>query len=349
MKNIFINGRPIGPNLPVYIIGEMSANHNQDFDAAVELIHIAKESGVDAIKIQTYTPDTITLDCDNEYFQIGKGTIWEGQTLHSLYGQAYTPWEWQPELKMIANELGLDLFSTPFDATSVDFLEEMDVPVYKIASFELVDLPLIRKVARTGKPLIMSTGMGTLSEIDEAVRAFKEAGGEELVLLKCTSSYPAPPETMNLRTMANMQQTFGVPCGLSDHSMGIEAPVAAVALGGCVVEKHFIKSRSEGGPDSAFSLEADELKAMVKAVRNTEKALGRVQYKMTEKEIAGRVFRKSIFTSKDIAKGEELTDENIRCVRPGHGLHTRHYDEILGRKARNEIKAGTPMKWDLVV
>ncbi|HAS89066.1 MAG TPA: pseudaminic acid synthase [Desulfovibrio sp.] len=348
MSELTINNRKIGPGYPVYIIAEMSANHNQDFDAAVELIHIAKDCGVDAIKIQTYTPDTITLDCDNKYFQIGKGTIWEGQTLYSLYGEAYTPWEWQPKLKKIANDLGLDLFSTPFDATAVDFLEEMDVPVHKIASFELVDIPLIKKVAATGKPVIMSTGMGSLSEIDEAVSAFREAGGKDLILLKCTSSYPAPPETMNLRTMQNMQETFGVPCGLSDHSMGIEVPVAAVALGACVIEKHFIKSRADGGPDSSFSLEAHELKAMVEAVRNTEKALGRVQYQVTEKEIAGRVFRKSIFASLDIAAGESLCPENIKCVRPGHGLHTRHYDEITGRTARKEIKAGTPLNWDLL-
>ncbi|TIH18028.1 pseudaminic acid synthase [Marinifilum sp. JC120] len=348
MHDIKINNRKIGPSHPVYIIAEMSANHNQDFDAAVELIHIAKDCGVDAIKIQTYTPDTITLDCDNDYFQIGKGTIWEGRTLYDLYGEAYTPWEWQPKLKEIANSLGLDLFSTPFDSTAVDFLEEMDVPVHKIASFELVDLPLIRKVAATGKPVIMSTGMGTLSEIDEAVRTFREAGGKDLILLKCTSSYPAPYETMNLRTMQNMQETFNVPCGLSDHSMGIEVPVAAVALGACVIEKHFIKSRAEGGPDSSFSLEAHELTAMVESVRNTEKALGKVQYQVTEKEKAGQVFRKSIFISKDIAAGQVLTSENTRCVRPGHGLHTRHYDDVLGKKVNKDTAAGTPVSWDIL-
>ncbi len=347
-NKIIINDRKIGPDYPVYIIAEMSANHNHNFDAAVELIHLAKECGVDAIKIQTYTPETMTLDCDKEYFQIGKGTIWEGKKLFDLYGEAYTPWEWQPKLKKIANDLGLDLFSTPFDESSVDFLEEMDVPAYKVASFELVDLPLIRKIASKGKPVIMSTGMGTLSEINEAVSTFYDAGGTDLILLKCTSSYPAPPETMNLRTMMNMQETFGVPCGLSDHSLGIEVPVAAVALGACVIEKHFIKSRSEGGPDSAFSLEADELKDMVEAVRNTEKALGRVQYQITEKEKAGRVFRRSLFASQDIRKGESITANNIKCVRPSHGLHPRHYEEILGMKADRDIEFGTPLKWELL-
>ncbi|MBI9112692.1 pseudaminic acid synthase [Maridesulfovibrio ferrireducens] len=348
MNTFNIKDRHIGPGHPTYIIAEMSANHNQNFDAAVELIHIAKECGVDAIKIQTYTPDTITLDCDNEYFKIGKGTIWEGQTLHSLYGTAYTPWEWQPKLKKIADNLGLDFFSTPFDASAVDFLEEMDVPVYKIASFELVDIPLIKKVAATQKPVIMSTGMGTLSEIDEAVTAFRQAGGTDLILLKCTSAYPAPPESMNLHTIMNMQETFGVPCGLSDHSLGIEIPVAAVALGACVIEKHFIKSRSDGGPDSSFSLEAEELKAMVISIRNAEKALGKVQYQITEKEKAGRVFRKSIFASKDIAQGESVTSQNIKCVRPNNGLHTRHFEEIIGKLALSNIKKGTPIHWNLL-
>ncbi|WP_320173901.1 pseudaminic acid synthase [Maridesulfovibrio sp.] len=345
MSEMLINSRPVGDGHPAYIIAEMSANHNQSFDAAVELIHIAKDCGVDAIKIQTYTPDTITLNCDNEHFKIGKGTVWEGKTLYSLYGEAYTPWEWQPKLKEIANDLGLDLFSTPFDFTAVDFLEDMDVPVHKIASFELVDIPLIKKVAATRKPVIMSTGMGTLSEIDEAVTAFKEAGGKDLILLKCTSAYPAPPESMNLRTIINMRETFGVPCGLSDHSLGIEIPIAAVALGACVIEKHFTKSRADGGPDSSFSLEAHELKEMVKAVRNAEKALGKVQYAITEKEQAGRIFRKSIFVSEDIPAGATFTKENVRCVRPGNGMHTRHYEEILGKKSTEEIKAGTPLGW----
>ncbi|WP_291329268.1 pseudaminic acid synthase [Desulfovibrio sp. UCD-KL4C] len=348
MKNVSINKREIGPDQPVYIIAEMSANHNQHFESAVELLHIAKECGVDAIKIQTYTPDTITLNCDNKYFQIGKGTIWEGQSLYSLYKTAYTPWDWQPKLKKIADDLGLDFFSTPFDDSAVDFLEEMNVSLYKIASFELVDIPLIKKVAATGKPVIMSTGMGTLAEIDEAVNAFREAGGTDLILLKCTSAYPAPPESMNLRTIINMQETFGVPCGLSDHSLGIEIPISAVALGACVIEKHFIKSRADGGPDCSFSLEAEELKAMVKSIRTAEKALGKVQYQITEKEKAGRVFRKSIFASKDIACGETVSAENIKCVRPSYGLHTRHFTEIMGKKALIDIPCGTPISWDIL-
>ncbi len=250
---IEIHHHRIGTGNPTYVIAEMSANHGQDFDQAVRIIHAAKEAGADAIKLQTYTPDTITLDSRRPEFLIGKGTIWEGRNLYELYGEAYTPWEWQPKLKTAAEALGLDCFSTPFDLTAVDFLEGMDVPAYKIASFELVDLPLIQHVARTGKPTIISTGMTTIAEIDEAVRAFREAGGQELALLKCNSAYPAPPEEMNLRTIPHLASAFGVPVGLSDHTLGIAAAVAAVALGACIIEKHFTLSRAEPGPDSVFS------------------------------------------------------------------------------------------------
>ena len=332
---------------PVFIIAEMSANHGQSFDRAVEIIKAAHVSGADAIKLQTYTPDTITIDCDNEYFRI-KGTIWEGRTLYDLYGEAYTPWEWQPRLKEIADGLGLIFFSTPFDDTAVDFLEEMNVPCHKIASFEMVDLPLIRKVAATGKPVIMSTGMATEKEIEEAVKTFKEAGGTELALLKCTSAYPAPPEEMNLRTIPYLAEKFGVTVGLSDHTTGIEMPIAAVALGARIIEKHFCLDRSADGPDTSFSLEPAEFKAMVEGVRNTEKALGSVHFSVTEKQKESAAFRRSLFVVKDIHKGDVLTRDNVRSIRPGNGLHTRHFEEVLGQKIKQDLSMGTPLAWDLI-
>jgi len=338
----------VGPKQPVYIIAEMSANHGQRYDEAVKIIRAAKEAGADAIKLQTYTPDTITIDCDNEYFRIGKGTIWEGKTLYKLYQEAYTPWEWQPKLKEIANDLGMDLFSTPFDNTAVDFLEKMNVPAYKIASFELVDIPLIQYVAQTGKPIIMSTGMATLAEIDEAVHAAREAGAKEVALLKCTSAYPALPGEMNLRTIPHMAEAFGLPVGLSDHTLGIVVPVAAVTLGACIIEKHFTLSRSIPGPDSAFSLEPHEFKAMVEAIRMTGKAIGKVNYTVTEKEVASRVFRRSLFVVKDMKEGDVFTEENVRSIRPGYGLHVRYLESIMGRCASRNIRRGTPMAWGLV-
>ncbi len=346
---IEIQERKIGAGCPVYVIAEMSANHNQDFDQAVRLLHAAREAGVDAVKLQTYTPDTITIDCDNEYFRIGEGTIWEGKNLYQLYGEAYTPWDWQPRLKELANELGLHLFSSPFDPTAVDFLEEMDVPAYKIASFEIVDLPLVRYIAGTGKPIIMSTGMATLGEIEEAVAAIRDTGNDQIALLKCTSAYPAPPEEMDLRTIPHLAEAFGVPTGLSDHTLGIAVPVAAVALGATIVEKHFTLSREIPGPDSAFSLEPQELKAMVDAIRTVEKALGAVGYEVTEREQASRVFRRSLFVVRDVKAGEPFTEENVRSIRPGYGLHTRHIAEVLGRRAARDVARGTPLSWDLIV
>jgi len=344
-EHIIINSRQIGKGEPIYIIAEMSANHNQDFNQAARIIEAAKEAGADAVKLQTYTPDTITIDCDNDYFRI-KGTIWEGKNLYELYGEGYTPWEWQPELKKIANDLGMDLFSTPFDHTAVDFLEKMDVPVYKVASFELVDIPLLRKIAQTGKPIIMSTGMATLAEIDEAVSAIREAGGRQLALLKCTSAYPALPDEMNLRTILHLAEAFGVPTGLSDHTLGIAVPVAAVALGACIIEKHFTMSRDISGPDSAFSLEPQEFKEMVDAIRTTEKAIGQVSYQITEREKGSRVFRRSLFVVMDMRVGEKFTTENVRSIRPGYGLHPRHLDEVVVRCANQDIKRGTPLRWE---
>lgn len=343
-----IGARRIGQGESVYVVAELSANHNQDFEQAVRLVRAASECGADAVKLQTYTPDTLTIRCDNEHFRIGKGTIWEGKNLYQLYSEAYTPWEWQPKLKQLAGELGLALFSTPFDATSVDFLEEMDVWVYKIASFELVDLPLLRKVAGTGKPVLLSTGMATLEEIEEAVATLRAAGNREVALLKCTSAYPAPPEEMNLRSLSALASRFGVPVGLSDHTLGIAVPVAATALGACIVEKHFTLSRSAPGPDSAFSLEPGEFRQMVHAIREAQKALGEVHFGASEREAGSRVFRRSLFVVEDMKAGEEFTTRNVRSIRPGYGLHTRHLDEILRCRASRPIQRGTPLSWSLV-
>jgi pseudaminic acid synthase len=346
--SIVINGKKIGACQPVYIVAEMSANHNLDYHQAVKLIHAAKECGADAVKLQTYTPDTITIDCDNEYFRVGKGTIWEGRTLYELYQEAYTPWEWQPKLKQIADELALDLFSSPFDHTAVDFLETMGVPAYKIASFELVDLPLIRQAAQTGKPLILSTGMAALAEIDEAVRAAREAGATQIALLKCTSAYPAPPEEMNLRSIPHLSEAFQVPVGLSDHTLGLAVPIAAVALGACIIEKHFTLSRSVPGPDRDFSLEPHEFKAMVEAIRVAEKAVGKVSFEVTERERSSRVFRRSLFVVQDMEDGDIISEQNVRSIRPGFGLPPKYFDTLRGKRLKKAAKKGTPVRWDLI-
>ena len=347
-QSIAINGRKIGAGQPTYLVAELSANHRQDFAEAIRLVEAAKKAGADAIKLQTYTPETITIDSDAPSFRIGGGTLWDGRTLYSLYGEAYTPWEWQPKLKAVANDLGLDLFSTPFDHTAVAFLEEMGVPAYKVASFEIVDLALIRHIARTGRPMIISTGMASLAEIDEAVRTAREAGATQIVLLKCTSAYPTPPVEMNLRTIPHLAQAFGLPAGLSDHTLGIAVPLAAVALGACLVEKHFTLSRDIPSPDSAFSLEPHEFQAMVEAIRVVEKALGEVSYEVTEREAASREFRRSLFVVQDIKAGEAFTEQNVRCIRPGHGLHPRYLDQVSGRRAAQDIERGTPLSWELI-
>ncbi len=346
--HIRIDGRAIGPGEPVYIVAELSANHHQDFDRAAKLIQAASEAGADAIKLQTYTADTITIRSDRQEFLIRGGTIWDGRSLHDLYGEAFTPWEWQPKLKQIANQAGLALFSSPFDESAVDFLEDLNVPAYKLASFELVDIPLIRKMARTGKPLIISTGMATIEEIEEAIAAAREAGAREIALLKCTSSYPAPPEEMNLKTISELASRFGVPAGLSDHTMGIAVPVAAVALGACLIEKHLTLSRAEKGPDSEFSLEPDEFKSMVQAVRFAEKALGRIHFGPTEREFSSRRFRRSLFVVAPVKRGEKFTPENVRSIRPADGLHTRYLPEILGRRAACDLEKGTPLDWSML-
>lgn len=345
---IKIGDRTIGAGHPVYVIAELSANHHQQFDQAIKIIEAAKQAGADAVKLQTYTPDTMTIVSDNPEFQI-QGTIWNGRNLHDLYQEAFTPWEWHPRLQEFANGLGLDLFSSPFDSTSVDFLQEMNVPAYKLASFELVDIPLIKKMAAAGKPLIISTGMASLEEIDEAVATARQAGANEVALLKCTSAYPAPAEEMNLRTIPELARHFEVPVGLSDHTMGVAAPVAAVALGACIIEKHLTISRSVQGPDSAFSLEPHEFKAMVESVRIADKALGEIHFGASGKEASGRIFRRSLYVVQEVKKGERFTPENVKSIRPSLGLHTRHLPEVLGRSAARDISRATPLSWDMIL
>ena len=345
-KEIQIGRHVIAEGSPTYMVAEMSANHNMDFGRAKAIIKAAKESGADAIKIQTYTPDTITIDSDMPAFRT-KG-IWEGRTLYELYGKAYTPWEWQKELRDYANELELDFFSSPFDLTAVDFLEGLEVPAYKVASFEINDIPFIRKIARTKKPVIMSTGIARLEDIDLAVRTCREEGNDKVILLKCISSYPAPYENMNLRVIPNMEQTFDCICGLSDHSMGTEIAVAAVSLGAKVIEKHFTLNRADGGEDSQFSMEPQEFAEMVREVRNVEKALGKVTYDLNAEQLDSRIYSRSLFVVKDIKKGEIFTEDNVRSIRPGIGMHTKHWEEILGKTARCDVKKGTPMDWKYV-
>jgi len=346
---IEIGKRRIGPGNPVYCIAEVSANHNQDFAQAARIIEAAKNAGADAVKLQTYTADTITIASDRKEFRIGGGTLWDGRNLHDLYGEAYTPWQWQPRLKKVAEDLGMDLFSSAFDDTAVDFLEKMGVPAHKVASFELVDIPLIQKMARTGKPLIISTGMASAEEIQEALQTARQAGATQIALLKCTSAYPAPAEEMNLRTIPEMARRFGVPVGLSDHTMGVAAAVAAVTLGACIIEKHLTLSRATPGPDSGFSLEPHEFKTMVEAVRTAERALGEVHFGVSENEEASRAFRRSLFVVEDVKRGETFTEGNVRSIRPGYGLHTRHLGEVLGKRAVRDIERGTPLSWDLVL
>lgn len=331
-----------------YIIAELSANHNQDFERAKKIVQAAAESGVDAIKLQTYTADTITIQSNREEFRVGEGTLWAGRTLYDLYQEAYTPWEWQPRLKEFAEGLGLHCFSSPFDKTSVDFLEEMDVFAYKIASPELVDLPLIEYVCKQGKPVIMSTGMATIDEIEEAVNTAKNSGCQELALLKCTSAYPAPMKEMNLRTIPDLAERFHLPVGLSDHTLGHTAAMISVAMGAQIIEKHFTLDRSEGGPDAAFSLEPQEMKALVTAVRETEASLGEVTYEVSEKEWLNRPFRRSLYVVKDMKVGDIFTEENVRSIRPANGMLPKFMNQVIGKQARGDIKSGTPLEENMV-
>lgn len=331
-----------------FIIAELSANHNGRVERAEALVRAAADAGADAVKLQTYTADTLTIPCANKYFRI-KGTLWEGKTLYELYQEAAMPWEWQPRLKAFANDLGMDCFSTPFDATAVDFLESMDVPCHKVASFEVVDIPLLKKIASTGKPVIMSTGMASLTEIDEAVTTLRENGTKELALLKCTSAYPASPEEANLRTIPHLAQAFNCIAGLSDHTLGSAVAIGAVTVGARIIEKHFTLARADGGPDSAFSMEPQEFKQMVQDIRIAEKALGTVCYELTPEQKNSIVFRRSLFVVKDITIGDVFTEENVRSIRPGNGLHPRYYQLILNKRSRCDIPAGTPLSWKHII
>ncbi len=348
MKKIEISGRLIGGEESSYIIAEMSGNHNGDLQRALRIVEAATKAGVDAIKLQTYTANTITLDCDNEYFQTPKGSLWEGRTLHDLYGEAYTPWEWHEPLMKKAAELGITCFSTPFDFTAVDFLEELHVPAYKIASYEIRDIPLIQKVARTGKPIIMSTGIATLGDIFAAVEACRKEGNDQIALLKCTSAYPAPYGEMNLSVIPNMKQTFGCVCGLSDHTLGTEVAVASVAIGAEIVEKHLTLCRADGGVDAAFSMEPEEFAWMVGQIRNIEVAKGKVTYDLTEKQIEGRKLGRSLFIAEDTLAGEIFTEKNVRSVRPAAGLAPEHYKDVIGKTAACDLRKGTPLSWEMI-
>lgn len=347
-KEIEIAGRKIGPGHPVFIVAEMSANHNMDYDRAVEIIRQAKQAGADAIKIQTYTADTITIDSDKPYFQITQGTLWDGTTLHRLYEKAYTPWEWQRGLKEEAEKAGLMFFSAPFDHSAVDFLEEMGVPCYKIASFELNDIPMIRKIAKLGKPVLMATGVAYERDIKLAVETCLEEGNDQVILLKCTSAYPAPLSAVNLKMIPAMAKTYDCLTGLSDHTMGYQAALGAAALGACVIEKHLTLRREDGGADAAFSMEPAEFREMCEGIRMIEQALGEETYELSEKQRREREHSRSLFVTKDIRAGEYFTPENMRSIRPGFGLHTKYFEEILGKRAVQDLEKGTPMRFSYV-
>jgi len=334
-----IGKHQIGEDSQVFVIAELSANHNGSLKTAIETIRAAKRAGADAIKLQTYTADTMTIDCDKDDFII-KGTIWEGQNLYGLYQQAYTPWEWHEELFRVAEEEGLECFSSPFDKTAVDFLENLNVPAYKIASFEITDIPLIEYVASKGKPVILSTGIATSEDIELALDACQRMGNHDVALLKCTSSYPAPIEEANMAMIPDFKERFNVIPGLSDHTLGSTVPIVATTLGARIIEKHFILDRSIGGPDASFSMNEDEFTEMVKAVREAEKAVGEVTYQPTEKQIKGRAFCRSLYVVEDIKKGEMITEENVRSIRPGFGLHPKNLKNIIGKYALFDFKKG---------
>lgn len=349
MNTFNIGSRRVGEGQPCFIIAELSANHKQDIDIAIKTIKAAKMAGADAIKLQTYTPDTITLNSHKEYFRLQHGTIWDGMYLYDLYQEAYTPWEWHEKLFKVAEEEGLICFSSPFDASAVDLLEKLNAPAYKIASFEVMDIPLIRYTAARKKPVILSTGVAELGDIQLALQTCYEEGNRELGLLKCTSAYPAPLELSNLRTIPNMADTFEVVAGLSDHTMGAIAPVVATSLGAKIIEKHFILDKSIGGPDAAFSMDPAEFSEMVKAVRDAEKALGKVDYSLSDKTRASRAITgRSLFVVKDIRKGEVFTAEHVRSIRPGYGLEPKFLEQVLGKVATQDVEKGEPLKWTML-
>ncbi|MGB0871395.1 MAG: pseudaminic acid synthase [Flavobacteriales bacterium] len=331
-----------------FIIAELSANHGGKIEIAIETIKAAKRAGADAIKLQTYTADTITLDSKKEYFKINQDTHWDGQYLHDLYKEAYLPWEWHKKLFEVAKTEGLVCFSSPFDHTAVDLLEDLNVPIYKIASFEITDIPLIEYTASKGKPMIISTGIAEIADIELAIETCKKAGNDDITILKCTSAYPAEPKDANLITIPDIATRFGVKSGLSDHTLGTEAPAIAVALGATVIEKHFILDKSIGGADAHFSLDEKEFKEMVDAVRLTEKMMGKVDYEMTEKKKKSRQFSRSLFIVEDVKKGQKITEENVRSIRPGFGLHPKHLKELIGKEFNADFEKGTPLSFDLI-
>ena len=347
-KTITIDNINIGDDLPTYIIAEMSANHLQNLNRAKRIILAAKQAGANAIKLQSFKPDTITINCRGKEFMATKGSIWEGQNLYELYEKAYLPWEWHKELFDYAHELGITIFSSPFDFSAIELLEKLNAPAYKIASYEILDIPLIERAAQTGKPIILSTGIATLADIERAVNACKEMGNNNIAILKCVSQYPAPYEDLNLVTISNMKSTFDCIPGLSDHSMGSAVDVAAVVLGARIIEKHLTLSRKDGGPDAAFSMEPEEFKQMVCDIRNIEQALGKCSYDLNEKQKRGRKNARSLYVVKNIKKGDVFTSDNVRSIRPGYGLPTWHYDQIIGRKAKEDIKKGTALSWQLI-
>lgn len=340
--------RVIGQGEPVFIVAEMSANHLQDFNRALKIIDAASQAGADAVKLQTYTPDTITLDCDKDYFQIKVNDIWKEQTLYQLYKKAYTPWEWQPKLKDYGEKKGLKVFSTGFDTSAIDFLEKMKVGLYKIASFEVVDIPLLKRIGQTNKPVIMSRGLASIEEIELTIKTLKENGCPQIAILHCISSYPAEPEEMNLATISDIAERFKVVTGLSCHSLSIAPAVSSVALGAKIIEKHLTLSRDDKGPDAPFSLEPDEFKELVKSVRQVEKAIGKPNYSSTKGETGNKILRKSLFVVKDIKKGEKFTKENVRSIRPGYGLAPKYYDEIIDKTAATDIERGMPLSWQVI-
>ncbi|MGZ5255943.1 MAG: pseudaminic acid synthase, partial [Flavitalea sp.] len=346
MKKINIGGFEISDESPVFIIAELSANHNGSLETAIETIRAAKRTGADAIKFQTYTADTITLDSRKDDFKLKQGTIWDGKFLHDLYQEAYTPWEWHKQLFDAAKEEGLVCFSSPFDFTAVDLLEELGAPAYKIASFEITDIPLIEYVASKGKPVIISTGIAELEDIELALDACKRMGNEEIILLKCTSSYPAPIDEANLTMIRDFRDRFGVHSGLSDHTMGNTVPIVSVAMGAKVIEKHFILDHSIGGPDASFSLDEKEFTELVKVVREASSSIGQVQYSLTDKQRKGRDFSRSLYVSENMSAGEIINEKNVRSVRPGFGLHPRHYSSIIGKKVNKDLEKGTAFKFD---
>lgn len=347
-KRFTIGNRVVGEGAPAFIVAEISGNHNQDYHRAVEIIHAAKEAGADAVKLQTYTADTITINCDAPCFRINEGTVWDGMTLHELYRKAYTPWEWQPRLMEEANKLGMECFSSPFDFTSVDFLEEMKVAAYKIASYEINDIPLIRKVSRLHKPIIFATGIAYPEDIQLALEVCRKEGNEDIILLKCVSSYPTPYEEVNLRVIPTLASTYDCLAGISDHTMGTIVSAGSIPLGAKMIEKHLTLKRSDGGPDSSFSMEPDEFAKLVREVRILEKALGSSEYFLTDTQKLEHKGSRSLFIVQDIRAGEAFTPENIRSIRPGNGLHTKHYEEVLGKKAKTDLKKGTPLAWELI-